>query len=69
MTPTRIKDNVKFEKSNGMLNEIISRQRSPFDNTGLGYDNNLKTASSTEVKTKLSTKGDEGRSRKCNEEL
>ena len=52
-----------------MLEEILSRQRSPSDKIGLGYDNNLKTTSSNERKTKLSKKEDEGRSRKCNEEL
>ena len=52
-----------------MLDEILGRQRSPFDKTRLGYDNDLKTSSSSEVKTKLSVRGDEGRSRKCNEEL
>ena len=69
MTTARIKDNLKFEKSTEMLEEILSRQRSPFDKTGLGYDNSLKTTSSTEVNTKLSAKGDEGKSTKCNEEL
>ena len=42
---------------------------SHFDKTRLGYDNNLKRTSSSEVKTKVSVKGDEGRSRKCNEKL
>ena len=69
MTTARIKDNVKFEKSTKMLDEILSRQRSPFDKRGLGYENNLKTTSSSEVKTKLLVKGDEESSRKCNEEL
>ena len=69
MTTARIKDIVKFEKSTKMLDGILSRQRSPFDNTWLGYDNNLKTTSSSEVKTRLSVKGDEGRSRKCNKEM
>ena len=52
-----------------MLDEIPSRKRSPLDKNGLGYDNNLNTTSSTKEKTQLSTKGDEGRSTKCNEEL
>ena len=69
MTIARIKDIVKFEKSTKMLDEILSRQRSPFDKTGLGYDNNLKTSSSVEVNTNLSIKEDEGRSRNYNEEL
>ena len=69
MTTARIKDSVKFEKSTKMLDKILSRQRSPFDKTRLGYYNSLKETSSSEVKAKLSVKGDEGRSRKCNEEL
>ena len=69
MTTARTKDSVKFEKSTKMLDEILSRQRSPSDKIRLGYDNSLKIASSSEVNTKLSVKGDEGRSRKCNEEL
>ena len=68
-TTTRIKDNVKFEKSTEMLDEILSRQRSTLDNTGLGYDNSLKTTSSTKEKTQLPTKGDEGRSTKFTEEM
>ena len=31
MTTTRIKYSVKFEKSTEMLDEILSRKRSPFD--------------------------------------
>ena len=54
MTTTRIKDSVKFEKSNKVLDEICSRQRLLFDKTRLGYDNSLKETSSTKVKTKLS---------------
>ena len=46
MTTTRIKDSVKFEKSIEMLDEILSRKRSPLDNTRLGYDNNSNTTSS-----------------------
>ena len=46
-----------------------SRQRSPSDKTGLGYDSILKTTSSVEVKTKLSVKENEGRSRNSNEKL
>ena len=69
MTIARIKDSVKFEKSTEMLDEILSRKMSPLDKTGLGYDNSLKTTSSTIEKTQLPTKGDEGRSTKCNEEL
>ena len=69
MTTARIKDNAKFEKSTKMLDEILSRKISPLDKTGLGYDNILKTTSSTKEKTQLSTKGAEGISTKCNEEL
>ena len=69
MTTTRIKDSEKFDKRTEMLDEILSRQRSPLDKTGLGYDNNLKTTSSTKENTQLSTKGDEGRSTKSTEEL
>ena len=58
--------NLKIEH---ILDEILNRQRSPLDKTGLGYDNNPKTTSSTKEKTQLSTKGDKGRSTKCNEEL
>ena len=50
-----------------MLDEILSRKISPLDKTGLGYDNSLKTTSSTKENTQLSTKGDEGRSTKCTE--
>ena len=50
MTTARIQDNVKFGKSTKMLDEILSRQRSPFDKTGLGYDSRLKTTSSVEYK-------------------
>ena len=49
MTIARVKDSVKFEKSIEMLDEILSRQRSPSDKIGLGYGNNLKTSSSSEV--------------------
>ena len=52
-----------------MLDEILSRQISPFDKIWLGYENSLKTTSSSEVKTKLSVKGDKWISRNCNEEL
>ena len=69
MTTTRIKYSVKFEKSIEMLDEILSRQRSPSYKTWLGYDNKFKISSSVEVNTKLSVKEDEGRSRNCNEEL
>ena len=61
MTTTRIKDGVKFEKRTEMLDEILSKKRSPLDKARLGYENNLKTTSSTKEKTQLSTKGDEGR--------
>ena len=67
MTTARIKDSVKFEKSIEMLDEILSRQRSPFDKIGLGYDNRMKIASSTEINTKLSVKEYEGRSINYNE--
>ena len=53
MTTTRIKDSVKFEKCTEMLDEILSRQRSPFDKVGLGYDSILKTTSLDEVNTNL----------------
>ena len=53
MTTARLKDSVKFQKSIEMLDEILSRQRSPSDNTRLSYNNSLKTTSSTEAKTKL----------------
>ena len=56
VTNARVKVSVKFEKSTEMLDEILSRQRSPSNKTGLGYDNNLKTTSSTEVNTKLLVK-------------
>ena len=69
MTTTRIKDNVKFEKSTEMLDEILSRKISPLDKTRLGYDSILMTTNSTKEKAQLSTKGDEGRSTKCNGEL
>jgi hypothetical protein len=69
MTTTRIKDSEKFEKSLEMLDEILSRQRSPLDKTGLDYDSSLKTTSSTKEKTQLPTKGDEGISKKYTEEL
>ena len=69
MSFARVKDNVKFEKSTEMLDAILSRQRLPYDTKCLGYDNNLKTTSSTKVITKLSVKKDEGRSRNCNKEL
>ena len=69
MTTTRIKNKDKFEKSTEMLDEILSRKRSSLDKTRLGYDNNLKTTSSTKEKTQLPIKGDEGRSTKCIEEL
>jgi hypothetical protein len=59
MKTTRIKDNEKFEKSVEMLDEILSRKRSPLDKIGLGYDNNLKAKISTKEKTQLPTKGDE----------
>ena len=52
-----------------MLDEILSRKISPLHKTRLGYDNNLKTTSSTKEKTKLSTKGVDGIYTKCNEEL
>lgn len=60
---------MKFEKRTKMLEEILNMKISPLDKTRLGYDNNLKTTSSTKEKTQLSRKGDEGRSTKCNEEL
>ena len=69
MTTTRIKDSEKFEKSTEMLDEILNRQRSPLDKSGFGYDSSLKTTNSTKEKTQLPTKGDEGRSSKCTEEL
>ena len=69
MKNTRIKDSEKFKKSIEMLDEILSRKISPLDKTRLGYDNNLKTTSSTKEKTQLPIKGDEGRSTKCIKEL
>jgi chromosome segregation ATPase len=33
----------KFERSNEMLNEILSNQRSPTDKRRLGYNNSLNT--------------------------
>lgn len=69
MTTTRIKDGVKFEKSISMLDEILGRQISPSDETGLGYDSSLKSTSSAKLNTKLSVEEEEGRSRNCNEEL
>ena len=69
MTFARIKESVKFEKSTEMLDEILSRKRSPLDNTKLGYENNLKITISTKENTQLSTKRNEGRCTKCNEEL
>ena len=51
------------------LEEILNRKRSLFDKIGLGYDNISMTTSSPKEKTQLSTKGDEGRSIKCIEEL
>ena len=65
MTTTRIKDTMKFEKNTEMLDEVRSSQRSPLDKTELGYDNRLKTTSSTKEKTQLSTKEDEVASTKC----
>ena len=69
MRTARVKDSVEFEKSTRMLDEILSRQRSPSDKTGLGYDIILKVASSTEVNTMLSMKEYEGISRNCNEKI
>ena len=69
MTTTRIKDSEKFEKSIEMLDEILSRKRSPLDKTWLFYDSSLKTTNSTKEKTQLPAKRDEGRSTKCTKEL
>ena len=41
-----------------MLDEILSRRRSPFDKIGLGYDSNLETKSSVDVNTNLLVKED-----------
>ena len=69
MKNTGIKYYVKFEKRTEMLDEILSKKRSPLDKARLGYENNLKTKSSTKENTQLPTKGDEGGSTKCVEEL
>jgi len=37
---------MKFEKSSTILEDILNVQRSPFDKTGLGYDNNKKNVDS-----------------------
>ena len=58
MTTARIQDNVEFERSTKILDEILSRQRSPFDKIGLGYDSSLNTTSSTKLNTKISVKED-----------
>ena len=39
MTTARIKDIMKFEKRTEMLDEILSRKRSPLDKTRPSYDN------------------------------
>jgi hypothetical protein len=54
----------KFEKSTKTLNDILSFQRSPFINTGLGYDKKQKTHeghASTKL-TKISEKENEEKS-------
>jgi hypothetical protein len=33
---------LRFEKSSTILEDILNVQRSPFDRTGLGYNNNKK---------------------------
>jgi hypothetical protein len=48
----------KFERSTEKLDEILSKQRSPTDKTGLGYDNSLKTTD-----TDKTDREDEGNSR------
>jgi hypothetical protein len=34
--------NIRFEKSSTVLEDILNVQRSPFDRTGLGYNNSQK---------------------------
>jgi hypothetical protein len=41
-TVTQLNTNLKFEKSSTVLEDILNVQRSPFDRTGLGYNNNQK---------------------------
>jgi hypothetical protein len=36
--------NMKFENNFGSLDEILNCQRSPFDKTGLGYNEKKETA-------------------------
>ena len=67
MTTEKIKYSMKFEKSTEMLDKILSKQRLPSNKIKLGYDDSLKTTSSTEVKTKLLVKEDEGRYGNYNE--
>jgi hypothetical protein len=42
---------MKFEKGSTTLNEILNRQRSPFDRVGLGY-NGEKEATNEETSTR-----------------
>ena len=48
-TFTQLNTKLKFEKSIAILDEILSCQRSPFDNTGLGYDQNTSHEGSNSI--------------------